>query len=793
MDGYLTSLEELAHEAGLSELLSRKRTAAEYIAFLKAKHVTAAPSGFVPGDPIHPTLRGDQQAIVVWALRRGRAAVFADTGLGKTFIQAEWGKHVALHTGGRVLILAPLAVAHQTIREAAKLGIGVDYVQDQAQADASSQAVVITNYDRAGSFEAARFVGVVLDESSILKAFSGATKKRLVTMFSDTPYRLACTATPSPNDVMELGNHSEFLGVMDSHEMLARWFINDSMHHTNYRLKGHARADYWRWVVSWAVCEGKPSDLGYDDAGFELPPLELTEHLVSVDYTRAWLNGRLFDMADHTSATKIWKEKRETAEGRCAEAAAIVLAEPDEAWVVWCDTNDEADRLRALLPDAIEVRGSDSLSEKERKLTMFSTGAARVIITKAEIAGFGLNWQHCARMVFVGVTYSYEKLYQALRRSYRYGQTRAVQAHLVYAESEGNVMQTIKRKQGEHQELQAEMIAAQREYGELGAHQGDLQLAVPEADEASGAGWRLLLGDCVDRTRELESASIDFTIFSPPFGNLYVYSDSEADMGNCIDHDEFFRHFGYLIPELLRITRPGRLCAVHCKDLPTYKNRDGAAGLYDFPGALTRAFEAAGWQFHSRVTIWKDPVIEASRTNNHGLLFRNFSERAEVCRQGMADYLLIFRKHEEGMPDKQVQQRRVPGDYIGTQPPISYKDDRDYGIQVWQRYASPVWFDIDQTDVLNFQIARQNEDEKHICPLQLGVVRRAIDLWTMPGETVFSPFAGVGSEGYVSLEMGRQFVGVELKRAYWRLACQYLDGIAFQQSQPNFLHLLEAA
>ncbi len=762
----------------------------DYTTFLASKHAVAPASGFDTPLPINPTLRGDQAAIVRWALRRGRAAVFADTGLGKTFVQAEWAKHVATHTGGRVLILAPLAVAHQTISEAARLGIEVAYVQDQAQADASSCAVVITNYDRLGSFDAARFAGVVLDESSILKAFSGATKKRLVQLFRATPYRLACTATPSPNDVMELGNHSEFLGVMQSHEMLARWFINDSMHHTNYRLKGHARADFWRWVVSWAVCEGKPSDLGYSDAGFELPPLDLHEHLVAVDHTRAFESGQLFVNAT-LSATSLFAEKRATAEDRCAAAAALVASEPNEAWAVWCDTNDEADRLKALLPDAVEVRGNDKPSEKERKLNAFSTGQARIIITKAEMAGFGLNWQHCARTVDVGATYSFEKFYQRLRRFYRYGQTRAVQAHLVYAESEGNVLGTIKRKQAEHAELQAEMIAAQRQYGEIGQHQGDLQLAAVETDEATGAGWRLLLGDCVARTRELADASQDFTIFSPPFGNLYVYSDSEADMGNCADHDEFFTHFEYLIPELLRVTKPGRLCAVHCKDLPTYKNRDGAAGLFDFPGALTRSFEAAGWQFHSRVTIWKDPVIEASRTNNHGLLFRNFSERAEVCRQGMADFLLIFRRHDEGMPDKQVRQRRVPGDYIGTQPPLHWKDERDYGIQVWQRYASPVWFDIDQTDVLNFQIARENEDEKHICPLQLGVIRRAIDLWTMPGEQVFSPFAGVGSEGYVALEMKRTFVGIELKRAYWQYACQYLGEKAYQAAQPNFFSLVD--
>lgn len=302
-------------------------------------------------------------------------------------------------------------------------------------------------------------------------------------------------------------------------------------------------------------------------------------------------------------------------------------------------------------------------------------------------------------------------------------------------------------------------------------------------DQAHGAEWILYQGDCVQVAPGIPSDSVHLSVFSPPFSSTYIYSDSEADMGNCADDDEFFQHFGYLIPELLRITVPGRLCAVHCKDLPRYQNAHGAAGLYDFPGALVRAFESvrmAGdettrWQFHSRVTIWKDPVIEAARTNNHGLLFKNFSARAEVCRQGMADYMLMFRKHSPEMPDGQVQQRRAPGDYIGEQPPRYFDDDRDYAIQVWQRYASPVWFDIDQTRVLNFQIARDDRDEKHLCPLQLDVIDRAIDLWTMPGDVVFDPFNGVGSTGYEALKMRRRYIGIELKRSYFDLAIRHLQ------------------
>lgn len=763
-----------------------------YTEFLRSKHITVAPAGFVvDATQIHPMLFDWQNAIVRWALLLGKAALFEECGLGKTFQQVVWASHVAAHTGGQVLILAPLAVAHQTISEAAKLGVKLTYVRSQAESDAAGP-LVITNYDMLKAFDTTRFSGVVLDESSILKAFSGITKKRLVQAFVDTPYKLCCTATPSPNDVTEIGNHAEFLGTMPSHEMLARWFINDQGKAGHYRLKGHAQADFWRWVTSWAVCISKPSDLGaqYADNGFALPPLEVTEHCVASDYARAQAHGRLF-LDESVSATAIWGEKRATLVERVALAAALVQAEPSEPWIVWCDTNDEASALQRLLPEAIEVRGSHSLAEKERRLNRFTDGESRIIITKADIAGFGLNWQHCGRQVFAGFTFSFEKVYQALRRSLRYGRVGPVQAHLIYAESEGGVRAALRTKQELYTTMQQQMNAAMAEHG-LFRDDAAHTLQPAEVDLARGADWTLYLGDCVTESKKVADNSVDFSIFSPPFSSLYIYSDSDADMGNCASDQEFFEHFNYLIPELWRMTIPGRLCAVHCKDLPRYQSAHGASGLYDFPGALTRAFESQGWQFHSRVTIWKNPQIESTRTNNYGLLYSSFTNRAEVTRQGMADYVLVFRKWTDDMEVGQVKQLRTPGDYIGQNPPPRQENDRDYAIQLWQRYASPVWFDIDQTRVLNYQIARQNEDEKHICPLQLDVIARAIDLWTMPGHTVFSPFAGVGSEGYEALRLGRKFIGVELKRAYWDLAQRYLKQAAFDAAQPVMFPELEA-
>lgn len=300
----------------------------------------------------------------------------------------------------------------------------------------------------------------------------------------------------------------------------------------------------------------------------------------------------------------------------------------------------------------------------------------------------------------------------------------------------------------------------------------------PVINQDSGNNWVMYHGDSCEVLPGVPTDSIDFMIYSPPFSNLYIYSDSTADLGNSADDEEFFQHYQYIINETYRALKPGRLVAVHCKDLPLYMNRDGAAGLSDFPGRIIAAHEKAGFTYHSRVTIWKDPVIEMQRTKNHGLLHKNWTERSEVVRQGMADYLIIFRKflNLADVPDKQVIHRLKADthEFQGENRPSHYDSDRDYSIQVWQRYASPVWWDIRQTRVLNIQQARDGNDEKHICPLQLDVISRAVDIWTNPGDVVLSPFAGIGSEGYESVRMGRKFIGIELKESYFDTACRNL-------------------
>lgn len=428
-----------------------------YADFLAQKLVTPIPTGLSADVEVHERLFPFQAHIVRWALRRGRAAVFAGCGLGKTGIQLEWARHVIAHAGP-VLIFAPLAVAQQTVREGRLLGLDVRYALDQA--DAGAAPLVITNYERLERFDVARYAGVVLDESGILKSFMGKTKRALLAACASTPWRLACTATPAPNDHLELGNHAEFLGVMSSHEMIARWFINDTSTFGTYRLKGHAVEAFWDWVASWAVCAASPSDLGFSDDGFDLPELRLVPHVLDVDVL-ADRGDTLFRIPD-LSATSVHREKRRTLEERVARVVEVVAAEPGESWIVWCETNDESAALARAIPDAVEVRGSHASEVKERAALDFVEGRARVLLSKPSIFGWGLNFQHCARMAFVGASYSFEAFYQAVRRVHRFGQARPVEVHVVMASTEAPVWAVLSSKQVGHDEMRVQMSAAMR-------------------------------------------------------------------------------------------------------------------------------------------------------------------------------------------------------------------------------------------------------------------------------------------------------------------------------------------
>jgi hypothetical protein len=525
-------------------------------------------------------------------------------------------------------------------------------------------------------------------------------------------------------------------------------------------LKRHATRDFWRWVCSWAVTIRNPGDIGYDGSDWTLPPLKVHSHTVETEAEGLFL----LPMEAQTLSERL-TARRTTTEARAMRAAAIVNATAGP-WVVWCHLNAEADALLALIPDATEIRGSDSEAAKVAAFEGFQSGRIRVLVTKPSIAGFGLNWQHCHQMAFVGLTDSWEQYYQATRRCWRFGQTHSVDVHCIAADTEGAVVANLRRKDEEADQMAKAMAEHTREAVAEALHGQPRHHDEYREGEATGPGWRMILGDCVESIKGIAEGSVDYTIFSPPFASLYTYSNSDRDMGNCRDHDDFYRHFAFLVPELYRVTRPGRLLSFHCMNLPTSKVRDGVIGLTDFRGHLIRLFVGHGWIYHSEVVIWKDPVTAMQRTKALGLLHKQIRKDSAMSRQGIPDYLVTMRK---------------PGE---NDKPVSHTAE-EFPVSLWQRYASPVWMDINPSDTIQYRSARQQEDEKHICPLQLGVIRRAIDLWTAPNDLILSPFAGIGSEGFVALEQGRHFVGMELKESYFRQAVANL-GIAKQQTADLF-------
>lgn len=422
-----------------------------YQEFLAKKAIVDKPAGLDGVIDLHPKLFGFQRALVDWALKRGRAALFCDAGLGKTFMQLEWAYHVLRNTQKRVLIVAPLAVAHQTVKEAEKFGYKYGIVR-YAEHDDRESHILVTNYEKLHHFDCGKFGGVVLDESSILKSHDGKFRSMLIEEFAPVPYRLACTATPAPNDFMELGNHAEFLGVMSRVEMLSMFFVHDGGETSKWRLKGHAESEFWKWMASWSVMIRKPQDLGFNDEGYTLPELRYHQHTVEGKPAP----GQLFALEAQTLQERLIA-RRESVDDR-VKACADLVNNDKSYWIVWCNLNSESEALKRAIPDAVEVKGSDSPEQKEKALAAFSDGSVRVLISKPSICGFGMNWQHCHKMAFVGLSDSFEQMYQAVRRCWRFGQDKPVDVHLITATTEGAVVSNIKRKEADAERMAAAMV-----------------------------------------------------------------------------------------------------------------------------------------------------------------------------------------------------------------------------------------------------------------------------------------------------------------------------------------------
>lgn len=703
-----------------------------YESFIESKQKSVIASG-MEIEPVNEYLFPFQRYVVKTALYHGRFAIFADCGLGKTLMQLSWAEEVSWVTEKPVLVLAPLAIIEQTKEQAERFGIKMEFID-------------VTNYDQLKNIDESIYGGVVLDESSILKGRDGKTSNLLISKFKLTPYKICCTATPSPNDHMELGMHSEFLGAMTYSEMLAMFFVHDGGETSKWRLRKHATDAFWKYICTWSISVDNPRTLGFEMDGYDLPEIEYIEHIIPVENNTNTLFG---DVA--ISATDLHKDLKRSFDVRIKKTVDLVNSN-DEQWIVWGLSNDETNTVSKLIDGCINVQGSDKPEFKAKHLNGFANNDFRVLVTKTSIASFGMNYQNCHNMVFMSYDFKFEAFYQAVRRSYRFLQKYKVKVHLLVPESQINVRKSIIEKEKNHKEMLSHMAkySANADYKIIKSKFTIMN------KEIKTEKYHIINGDCVTESKKLSDNSVDLCVFSPPFAELYVYSDKPEDMGNVSDYKQFESHFKFLIPEINRILKPGRIVAIHCMDLPVQKGKEGYIGLRDFSGMLIDWFNEHGFVYHARTTIWKNPVTEMQRTKAVGLLHKTIKKDSAMSRVGIPDYVLFFRN--EGV----------------NEIPIEHQD-KDFNapnylpVDLWQKYASPVWFDIDYSRTLQYRSGRDGNDEKHICPLQLDTIERIIHLYSNEGETVFSPFGGIGSEGFQALKMNRNSISIELKESYFSL------------------------
>lgn len=731
-----------------------------YKSFLEKKVIKVVSSGFqLNQSELNPAMFEFQKFIVQLALEKGKYAIFGDCGLGKTLMSLSWAAKVTQHTHKPVLILTPLAVVEQTVNEGFRFGIDVYNYVHGCTPCVTEPDIFIINYEQLENIDCSVFAGVVLDESSILKNFTGATKELILEKFANTEFKLALTATPSPNDELEIGNHSEFLNVMSSRDMRAIYFTTDKeiIKGNKYRLKKHCRKDFYKWISSWGIMLSRPSDIGFSDEGYDLPGLNYIEKQIT---TSCRDNGQLFNSAS-VSATSFNGELKFTKIERMDEVAKIVNAS-DENFIIWIKHNEEGEYLKTIIPGAVEVTGSDSPQFKKKHLIGFANNEFRVLITKTKIASFGLNYQNCRNQIFASLDFSFEALYQAVRRSHRFGQTQVVNIYLITLDTMQNVINSINEKHLKFIEMQKEMRQAMT----LNKKATPLK---HEVLTISNENFELKMGDCIDLIKTIPSNSIGYSFFSPPFGALYVFSSDLRDLSNVKDNEEFMQHFEFLVPELYRVLETGRLVSIHIMQGTTLLGRDGFYSIVDLRGDIIRLFQKYGFYFHEEHMIRKDPKTAAIRTKNRQLMHGTTKKDSTIVRPGLADYILSFKK--PGINEKPVQ-NNIPFD-------------------LWCRMAEPVWTDVLEGDTLEFRSAKDNDDERHLTPTQLKPIEWCTLMYSSPNDTCYVPFGGIGSEAFKWLQMDRKVIAHELKESYFTVLGRNCTNAVANKAQATLFDLVE--
>ena len=828
-----------------------------YMDFLRAKIDIAPDTGFeISLDEVNPAAKPHERDSIVWAVKGGRRALFEAFGLGKTFQELEWCRLIIKHKGGQALIIMPLGVRQEFAHDAVEL-LHMDapvYVRNMAEVKATKALILMTNYERVrdGDIDPTYFTACALDEAAVLRSFGSKTYQTFLEKFKGVPYKLAATATPAPNRYKELIHYAGFLEIMDTGQALTRFFKRDSTKANHLTLYPGKEDEFWLWVSSWALYISKPSDLGYDDTGYDLPPMEVRYHKLKADNSTAGCDrdGQMKMFRDASvSLVDAHREKRDSITARVDLARQIVNDNPCDHFILWHDLEAERHAIKKALPDAIEIYGTQDLDEREKNTIGFSEGQIRLLATKKELSGSGCNFQrYCHRAIFLGIDYEFNDFIQAIHRIYRFLQTEKVIIDIIYMDSESEVLMALKRKWKQYNEATAKMSAIVRQYGlsstnmatKLQRHIGVKRV------EIKGKHFTAINNDSILEIKNIPSDSIGLIHTSIPFGNHYEYTETYNDFGHNPDTEHFFEQMDYLTPELLRILKPGRVAAVHVKDRVLFGSATGTGmpTIEPFHAECIAHYMKHGFQYFGMITIVTDVVRENNQTYRLGW--------TENCKDGTKmgvgcpEYILLFRKlptdHSKAYADEPVRKskeeytraqwqidahaywrssgdRKLTKDELISMPVkdlqaayrrysrdtvYSYDEhvqmakqlDKDGKLPASFMVVAPgswtdkVWDDINRMRTLNTEQSRKRL-EMHICPLQIDIVRRIISRYSNPGDVVFDPFAGLFTVPEEAVKMGRYGYGIELNTDYFRDGVGYCKSAEATIDQPTLFDFVE--
>lgn len=828
-----------------------------YREFLETKMVIAPESGFdVEAAEVNPRLLPHQRDAVIWALHGGKRALFESFGLGKSVQQLEFCRLAVVHDGGQALIVVPLGVKQEFTRDATEL-LGWDYeppyVRNMEEIRMHKEPVLLTNYERVrdGDIDPTYFTATSLDEASVLRSFGSKTYQTFLDKFKGVKYKMVATATPSPNKYKELIHYAGYLDVMDTGQALIRFFQRDSTKANNMTIYPHKEDEFWLWVSSWALCIQKPSDLGYDDTGYDLPKMEVRYHKLQTNLTDGGVekDGQVKMIRDAAQSLKdAAREKRESIAARVAYAKSIVDSDPEAHFILWHDLEAERHEIKKQIPEAVEVYGSLDIDIREKRTIDFSEGDIRILATKKEISGSGCNFQrYCHRAIFVGIDYEFNDFIQAIHRIYRFLQNETVIIDIIYMETEEEILRALKAKWERHNEMQSRLASLMRHYGlnnQIIIKKMERSIGV-ERNEVAGRHFRVFHNDTIEETANLKENSIDLIVTSIPFSNHYEYTPSYNDLGHNENTERFFEQMDYLAPSLLRALKPGRIYACHTKDRVLFGNATGTGmpTIEPFHALTIEHYMKHGFQYIGMITVVTDVVRENNQTYRLGW--------TEQCKDGSKmgvgcpEYILLFRKlpssRESAYADTPVTKSkdeysraqwqidahafwRSSGNRLATKEEIM-NEPVDTLQKVYREYSrgtvydyhehleiakkldaeghlpatfmvvapgsweGEVWDDINRMRTLNSEQVR-NRRQMHVCPLQLDIVERLINRYSNPGETVYDPFGGIMTVPYMAVKMGREGMATELNPDYFRDGLGYLREADAERDVPTLFDFL---